>query len=840
MYRSLLYQLLEAMPGLAPAMGQCGERSRNASWPLAEMEDMLIKAVQALDSNAVTCYIDALDECDDEEARKMIEHFETLGKCAVKAGTEFRVLLSSRHYPHIILDDCLELTLEGQEGHEDDIAEYIRCKLKIGKGRLGLEIQDEIRKRACGVFLWVVLVIRILNEYDARGKTHLLRDRLAAIPSGLSELFEEILQQGTHEVNDTLLTFLWILFAQRPLRREELYFAVITNASDDAIEKWGEDEIPPDVMDRYLLDASKGLAEMTKGMHPTVQFIHESVKDYLLDEGLSTIQPGLREDLVTQSHERLRDCCIRYLENSEAALLPERHIGIKRLVGTGPFWSSTTATYPFLDYAVVGVIYHADFAHSPSRSQVEFVAGFPHRFWRRYYNLCYEFKEICVEQQSLYTFVLMKAQNLATIDIQRLSCKVENRLIGGRHRTLLTAAITQGDTSMMKLLLEHGADPNDVSRPQASSCLPLAIAGKNPTMVRTLLEHGAGPTCLVVEFGHHTSTFVESLHYALDQYHCDQRVIECILSRAPYSLMTHWPEVLTETLLTTRSRGYRSTEESLLERMKILVNDLTNSKASATVEGLGEVFVAACGHGDLAIVKVLIEYNILQASNKTARAFTAAVYNKCAEVIRYLLDSGVAVDLELDAFGSTALVIASQRGYVEIVRLLLNHEDRDSRWGIALHSAALNGQASTVKMLLDAGVNPNIHGNYPKIEYASKHWSQWGTPLHMAVRYGSVETARVLLEHADTDPNALDWWGDHAICVACKWGHFDCVELLLEKNIPIEDLDSAAAIAAEEDYPEIMDMLLVKGATPPSGYERSPNSGSSDGSSSANSFLLSG
>lgn len=192
MYRSLLYQLLEAMPELAPALKKYSKRSTKQSWPLAELEAMLGKAVQSLGANAVSCHIDALDECPDEEARRLIEHFGTLGDCAAKAGTEFRVQLSSRHYPHIVLDNCLELNLEGQEGHEADIAEYNRCKLKIGKGRLALEVQNEIQLRACGVLLWVVLAIRILNEYNARSKTHLLRKQLATIPDGLG--FEKILQ----------------------------------------------------------------------------------------------------------------------------------------------------------------------------------------------------------------------------------------------------------------------------------------------------------------------------------------------------------------------------------------------------------------------------------------------------------------------------------------------------------------------------------------------------------------------------------------------------------------------------------------------------------------------
>ena len=160
---------------------------------------MLTRAVHALGTNAVTCYIDALVGCDDEDARKLIAHFETLVQCAAKADTESRVLLSSRHYPRVVLDRCLQLNLENQKEHESEMAEYISCKLKIGKERLALELQDDIRMRACDVFLWAVLVVRTLNEYDARGRTHLLKKRLATIPDRPSELFKELLQRGTND-----------------------------------------------------------------------------------------------------------------------------------------------------------------------------------------------------------------------------------------------------------------------------------------------------------------------------------------------------------------------------------------------------------------------------------------------------------------------------------------------------------------------------------------------------------------------------------------------------------------------------------------------------------------
>jgi hypothetical protein len=329
MYRSLLCQLLEQMPQLSAALPKRREHASRQGWHIEVLKEMFEAAILALGSVQVTCYVDALDECDDREARAMVEAFEAFGKSAVEAQIGFRVLLSSRRYPHITIQDCLELDLEGQEGHEADIADYVRCKLKIGRSKIANEIRAAIQARASGVFLWVVLVIRILNECDARGKKHLLTKRLETIPDGLSELFDEILRRGTHASDELLLTFQWMLFAQRPLKREELYFAIAKDSSDGDIEGWDQDEITAEVMERFILDASKGLAEMTKGKHPTVQFIHESVKEYLISTGLTTLRPDLCEDLIALSHDRLRQGCCHYMEKSAVALLPSDTDGLK-------------------------------------------------------------------------------------------------------------------------------------------------------------------------------------------------------------------------------------------------------------------------------------------------------------------------------------------------------------------------------------------------------------------------------------------------------------------------------------------------------------------------------
>src|SRR5438045_8951152 len=65
---------------------------------------------------------------------------------------------------------------------------------------------------------------------------------------------------------------------------------------------------------RYNTSTSKGLIEVRKGRTETVQFIHESVNDFLLrNKRLQTLDPTLEQQAIGSSHDRLMACCMSYI-----------------------------------------------------------------------------------------------------------------------------------------------------------------------------------------------------------------------------------------------------------------------------------------------------------------------------------------------------------------------------------------------------------------------------------------------------------------------------------------------------------------------------------------------
>ncbi|OIW32488.1 hypothetical protein CONLIGDRAFT_271607 [Coniochaeta ligniaria NRRL 30616] len=377
MFRSLVLQVIERVPEIRKGFDSLDLATVPGSyqWSVEALKELFGHAVQMSRKSPIICFIDALDECDEREVRDMVSYFEYLGELCVSVGVRFQVCFSSRYYPNITLVRGLILRLEHQEGHGEDIENYLSTELKIGRTKLAEEVRAEVQEKSSGVFMWVVLVADILNKEHDDGNMHTLRKKLRDIPAELHELFRDILTRDKLQQDRLLLCIQWVLFARTPRRPEELYFAILSGIQPDILESWNADEVTESVIEKFLLSSSKGLVEVTKSACPTVQFIHESVRDFLLKEdGLHDIwsDSGADSNFQARSHERLKQCCINYIAidvfNSENSQEPSDLTAMFR-------------SYPFLEYAVHEIFYHADAAQGAGLSQEEFLRKFQLARW---------------------------------------------------------------------------------------------------------------------------------------------------------------------------------------------------------------------------------------------------------------------------------------------------------------------------------------------------------------------------------------------------------------------------------------------------------------------------
>jgi len=174
LYRSLWYQILRQCQPQDPIFQEFlslydskRKDHRKAQWRLSELCPRFHKFITSGTWNAIEIFIDALDECCDGDCRELVQHFQDTAEVAKERSIDFKICWSSRHYPHISVQQCLEIILD--EENENDIERYVSKALKLPDTSSYQFLLQEIIQRASGVFLWAVLVIRNFHKAADQG-----------------------------------------------------------------------------------------------------------------------------------------------------------------------------------------------------------------------------------------------------------------------------------------------------------------------------------------------------------------------------------------------------------------------------------------------------------------------------------------------------------------------------------------------------------------------------------------------------------------------------------------------------------------------------------------------
>ncbi|KAF5971128.1 ankyrin 3 [Fusarium coicis] len=511
MYRSLLLQLFRGFPDLECVLDDPELLPQNQSVcpPLNALKDLLRAAIAKLGQRSFRCFIDALDECDEQQVMDLVEYFEDLAEQCTEDNVDLRICFSSRHYPYIDIKFGIRIILEEEIGHGSDLESYIKSNLRIKDKSLLAELQEKMLQKAAGVFLWVVLVVDIMNKENCRGRLA-VRRRLEQIPSGLSDLFKDLLKRDNNNMEELQLSVLWILLSQRPLKPDEYYHAIWSGLYLEGLADLDIPEVDTedseDCFARCVISSSKGLAEITKFKQPRVQFIHESVRDFLVkDKGLHELWPELGPDWESVGHERLKLCCYSYFEFVTA------NKEFKDSYTVHDEFPLKTENYPFLEYASQFVLCHSDSAAS-TVDQLSFLYNFRTSAWKQIANQFEKFRLLkkgmiswrssflerkanvetrnYLEQTPLH-FAAQKEGSRAAMEVL-LSCGADIDPRDAKGRAPLIVAAGHASIDEIGFLIRQGADVT-AQDAMGKTCLHEAMgSGKAmPEIVRLLLENGA-------------------------------------------------------------------------------------------------------------------------------------------------------------------------------------------------------------------------------------------------------------------------------------------------------------------------------------------------------------
>ncbi|KAF3913241.1 Ankyrin-1 [Arthrobotrys entomopaga] len=832
MYRSLLLQLLEGCPALQTVLDdpELVPRNQNGCPCLNVLRDLFCEAVSNLGQRPFTCFIDALDECDEQQIRTMVQDLEDLAEKSTQTGVSLRICFSSRHYPYIIIRRGLQLTLEDQSGHAEDLASYVRSRLNIKNAVLIEELQAQILGKAAGVFLWIVLVVDILNKENQRGRLA-MKQRLAELPSDLSELFKDMLRRDQENMEHLLLCIIWILCAIQPLTPQAYYHALWSGlllkglADDELPDITGSDAV--ETINSCIISSSKGLAEITKSKHPTVQFIHESVRDFLIkDKGLHELWPDLGFDWESPGHEMLKQCCQTYLNKMRGNISKE---------------------YSFLEYASQNILLHADGAAN-TIPQLDFISKFSVPSWIEVVNFFekYEARRYKKDQSLLCILAERNLANLIRIHPDRTFWLREEV---GRYGNPLFTALALGSHNAVQALLEiqAQAEPNEpllldlckLYSENENLRLTFGRSFKFPirtqkTFLEVLEERGDVliSVFIICSISENIGTSSESRHTkallcAAKLRH--EKLVRLLLEtdanieradaedRTPLSHMA--------------SSGFETVVQLLLERGADVMSKSRNGRTPLSY---------AAELGNEAIVQMLLDRNS-DIESKTIDAKTPLMFAIAGDheaVVKLLLERGADV-MSKSTTGRTPLLYAAEWGNETIVQMLLDRnsdieaKDKDG-WGPLIFAVDGNHEA-VVKLLLARGADtekkwkgrtPLIHATRRGYEticqllLATEHINpnskddNGGTPLSYAAESGLGSLVQLLLANERVDPDSRDNKGRTPLSYAAEFGRNTSVTLLLaNKRVDPDSRDNEGrtplSYAAESGHNASVILLLA-------------------------------
>lgn len=511
MYRSLLRQVLSKLPHLY------SDRShiKQQIWSVETLQTMLQTSVLALKPEEhLVLYIDALDECVQDEVRDVVGDFEELVDLAVSRGLRFSICFSSRHYPHITMHKFEELKLDDQTEHLDDIVKYVHSNVSRLDVPISakVKIEADIKRRSSGIFLWAVLVIKILKEKRDNGAPlSELMSSLAVVPDKLGSLFTSIL---AHCDKGTTTAFQWLLYTRSWLSPTELYFAIKTSTNQLSTGEWDRDDADIETIGRFITRSTRGLVEVVEDTDDlrsaisdeedqkvlTVQFIHESVREHLLQGGLGSLTTGDAHPVEGFAHTEIARCCLSYIELDSSEYLQYFNLG-RDLT-----WFSSRR-FPLHRTATRDLFYHADLAYKAGALSLEFVSELPLMLLICSQNHTEEYA--LTESATILSLLLDNAAHTLAEAVLANCSKTENPGIIA-FRTTSQSIITfdidicchevfdcvlgiaaAGDAiELMQQILDLGAA---IDLPQRGVCNPLAIATRwgSKEAVELLLQNGA-------------------------------------------------------------------------------------------------------------------------------------------------------------------------------------------------------------------------------------------------------------------------------------------------------------------------------------------------------------
>ena len=362
-----------------------------------------------------------------------------------------------------------------------------------------------------------------------------------------------------------------------------------------------------------------------------------------------------------------------------------------------------------------------------------------------------------------------------------------------KKATPLYAACTTGQLSMVRLLLDHGAD---IEKTNSSSATPFvaAVRANNISVIRSLLDAGA-------DVNH--AVDVTPLSEAAEK--CELEVVEELLSAGA---IIGGPLTQENAL----ARACRSRQHIVAE---LLLANLWGNEYEVEIHH--EALSAAIDCGDREMVHFLLEHGLSPSFKTLRRACGAGVL----EVVRMLVDTGIDVN-EDDGEDDPLLHVAACHSRPDIVQFLISRGAnvlvRSARYGSPLIAALEGTIAPLLRTIWEPKSRRYLAENLPR-PMTQNIMHRGGRRTQQQSDYKEVlqceQIVRMLFDAGAEMDTTIREFGN-ALHLASYMGSEVIVRRLLENmedfNIIGGYFESPLIASLKSDHPTIVDLLLDRGS----------------------------
>lgn len=718
-----MFQLLEQAPHHSVELIQAYKRKRGPRiWEQEELMELLETSLQsAVKALRIYMFIDALDECGAEEAKKLIRGLQAMLLRLRSADGKFLlgICYACRHFLNFSPEKSKWYEIRVQNENEGDITTYIQQEIEHQWPSVYKSVGQLVQQRAQVVFQWVVLVTEMLiDQAQERADVHYLRKIVEDVPSELGCLYGSLLMNIRGEANkrDALKPFRWVRFAAQPLSLDALRYALVLDPDVASVQLDGVNKqvqnMPTDLR-KMVKSLSGGLIEVVQAKYrissteknggyktrEIAQFIHQSVRDYVDKGDHLHVLGDISENAASfegRSCRYLARTCLHYLS------LLVRGLPTKEVATTAEA-RRTLLRQDLYEGVVPNIDEHWEFYIDARQSDYlprpsSFSRPMDQSFFDHAYPLWFHYA-------------------------------------GMAEKECVNCAIT----------------PNDLQQPlqNLEPYFPILsdLQITKQFVIYKVVTNGLGV------------------------------LLRAFLKDEAYSELLSLAEVYPRYsgdhffLATAVRRGHTDVTKLLLELMH-------KNKRKAIV--IGQALTVAVREDRAEMVTLLLDQVECDPGNNSIeewkRPLIQAIEYGRTQIVSLLLNSG-RVDPNLaDVDDVAPLACAAGGNSADIMRLLLQkdspHVDRSKHGGRSLLSfAAVRGLTDVLRLCLQIDKSPRDLADNEGL-----------TPLHWAARHDNAEAARLILEAGNVDVNKQDLNGQTPLSLAAELGRVDVVRVLVSSK----------------------------------------------------------